>query len=106
MLKPFSLHTHSWNKLEVFSEDIPHAGLWYNLWNKMALSCNHFWFNISYLVHGLCGVWCLFQGWDVGTLGNTHSGCVTQDPRVGPSETCAIHTTHPVVSCPDPFRKN
>jgi len=24
----------------------------------------------------------LFQGWDVGKLGNTLSGCVTQDPRV------------------------
>ena len=24
----------------------------------------------------------LFQGWDSGTLGNTLSGCVTQDPRV------------------------
>ena len=43
----------------------------------------------------------LFQGWDVDTLGNTLSGCVTQDPRVGPSEACAIHPTHPVclVAC-------
>ena len=24
----------------------------------------------------------LFQGWDIGTLGNTLNGCVTQDPRV------------------------
>jgi len=33
--------------------------------------------------------------------GNTHSGCVTQDPRVGTSEACAIHPTHPVylVAC-------
>ena len=44
----------------------------------------------------LNGVWYLFQGWDVGTLGNTLSGCVTQDPRVGPSEAYAIHPTHPV----------
>ena len=36
----------------------------------------------------------LFQGWDVGTLGNTLSGCVTQYPRVGPSEAWAIHPTH------------
>ena len=36
----------------------------------------------------------LFQGWDVGTLGNTLSGCVTQDPRVDASEASAIHTTH------------
>ena len=28
---------------------------------------------------------CFMQGWDVGTLGNTLSGCVTQDPSVGPS---------------------
>jgi len=34
-------------------------------------------------------------------MGNTLSGCVTQDPRVGPSETCAIHPTHAVhlVAC-------
>ena len=37
--------------------------------------------------------WCLglFQGWDIGTLGNTFSRCVTQDSRLGPSEACAIH---------------
>ena len=40
------------------------------------------------------GVWCLFSGWDIGTLGNTIIGCVTQDPRVGPSEASAIHLTH------------
>ena len=34
----------------------------------------------------------LFQGWDVGTLGNTLSGCVTQDPM--PQEATAIHPTH------------
>ena len=64
----------------------------------MALRCKwyHVRFNISCLVHGLHGVWCSFQGWDVGTLGNTFSGCVTQDPRVGPSEAFAIHPTHPV----------
>ena len=38
---------------------------------------------VSCLVHGLHGVWCSFQGWDVGTLGNTLSGCVTQDPLGG-----------------------
>ena len=36
----------------------------------------------------------LFQGWDNGILGNTLSGCVTQDPRVGTSEASAIHPTH------------
>ena len=37
------------------------------------------------LVHGLHdlhGVWWCFR--DVGTLGNTLSGCITQYPRVGP----------------------
>ena len=34
----------------------------------------------------------LFQGWHVGTLGNTLSGCVTQDPV--PQEASAIHHTH------------
>ena len=53
------------------------------------------------IVHGLHGVWCLFQGWDIGTLGNTLSQCVTQDPKVGLSEGCGIHPTHPVhlVAC-------
>ena len=34
-------------KLEVFSEDIPHAVLWYKLWNKVALRCKwyHVWFH-------------------------------------------------------------
>ena len=56
---------------------------------------------MSCLVHGLRGVWCPFRGWDIDTLGNTLSGCVTQDPTVGPSGTCAIHPTHPVrlVAC-------
>ena len=58
---------------------------------------SHFWSHVSCLVHGLHGVWCSFQGWDVGTLGNTLgnilSGCVTQDPKVGPSEACAIIST-------------
>ena len=68
------------------------------LWKKGALRCKwyHFWFHVSCLVHGLHGVWCSFQGWDVGTLGNTLSGCVTQDPKLGPSDACAIHLTHPV----------
>ena len=48
----------------------------------------------SCLVHGLCGVWCSVSGWDVGTLGNTFSGCVTQYPRVDASEASAIHPTH------------
>ena len=34
-------------------------------------------------LHDLHGAWCVFQGWDVGTLGNTLSGCITQYPRVG-----------------------
>ena len=65
---------------------------------QRALRCKwyHVWFHVSYIVHSLYGVWCLFQGWVVGTLGNTLSGCVTQDPMVGPSEACAIHLTHPV----------
>ena len=45
----------------------------------------------------------VFLGWNVGTLDNTRtlSECVTQDPRVGPLEACAIHPTHPVhlVAC-------
>ena len=36
----------------------------------------------------------VFQAWNNGTLGNTLSGCVTQDPRVGASEASAIHPTH------------
>ena len=48
----------------------------------------------SCLVHGLCGVWCFNSGMDVGTLGNTLSGCVTQYPRVDASEASAIHPTH------------
>ena len=47
-------------------------------------------------MHGLHGAGVLFQGWEVGTLGKTLSGCVTPDPRVGPSEACVIHPTHPV----------
>ena len=50
--------------------------------------------HVSWLVHGLHGVWCLFQGWDIGTLGNTFSEYITQDPKVGPSEACAIYPTH------------
>ena len=55
----------------------------------------------SCLVHGLfsarfglvSGV--LFQGWDVGTMGNTHTGCVTHVyPRVDASEASAIHPIH------------
>ena len=38
-----------------------------------------------------------FRNGDVGTLGNTLSGCVTQDARVGPSDASAIHPTHPAV---------
>ena len=68
---------------------------------KSALRCRwyHIWFHVSYIVHDLL---VLFQGWDVGTLGNTISGCVTQDPRVGPSlEACAIHPIYLVcfVAC-------
>ena len=72
------------NKLEVFSEDIPRAVL---LWKKVALRYKwyHFWFHVSCLVHGLHGVWCSFQGWDSGTLAHwvTLSGCVTRDPKLG-----------------------
>ena len=68
----------------------------------VALRCNHFWLYVSYLVRCYSnGVWCLFQGWDVGTLGNTLSGCVVQDFWVGSSEASAIHPTYPVhlVAC-------
>ena len=38
--------------------------------------------SVSCLVHGLHGVGCVFQGWDIGTLGNTLSGCTPgQDPQ-------------------------
>ena len=47
---------------------------------------------MSCLVHGLHVVCCLFQELEVDTLGNTLSGCVTQDPRL---DICAIHPTHP-----------
>ena len=57
-------------------------------------TCNMYILFVSCLVDGLHGVWCSFKGWDIGTLGNTLSGCVTQDSRVGPSEACAIHPTH------------
>ena len=64
----------------------------------------------GFMVSGVCfreahtGYVCWFwvgKKWDIGTLGNTLSGCVTQDPRVGPSESCAIHPTHSVhmVAC-------
>ena len=43
-------------------------------------------------MHGLHGVWCSFQGWDVGTLGNTVSEFVTQDSK----QASTIHPTHPV----------
>ena len=54
---------------------------------------------VSRLVSYTCLAWCivsgvLFQGWDSGTLGNTLSGCVTHDPRVGASEASPIHPTH------------
>ena len=63
-------------QLEVFSEDIPRAVLC----TGIIVSC------LVHGLHDLHGVWCVFQGWDVGTLGNTLSGCITQYPRVGPSE--------------------
>ena len=49
---------------------------------------------------GTCYVcWCwVGKGWDVSTihfLGDTLSGCVTWDPRVGPLGACAIHLAHP-----------
>ena len=39
-------------------------------------------------------IYALHTAWYIGTLGNTLNGCVTQDPRVAPSEACAIHLTH------------
>ena len=39
-----------------------------------------------------------FWGPANGTLGNTLSGCVTQDPRVGLSEASAIHPTYTIWS--------
>ena len=52
--------------------------------------------HMSYLVHDLRGVWYFVSGMsrDVGMLGNTLSGCVTQYPRVDASEASAIHPTH------------
>ena len=63
----------------------------------MALRCK--WYHISHILLSAWFAW--FQGWNVGTLGNTLSGCVSQDPSVGPSEACAVHPTHPVclVAC-------
>ena len=63
----------------------------------MALRCK--WYYIWFHAHVLLSAWCmvsgvLFQAWDNGTLGNTLSGCVTQDPRVGASEASATHLTH------------
>ena len=58
---------------------------------------------VSCVLLSVCFTWCLmlFQGWDVGTMCNTLSRCITQDPRVGPSEACAIHPTWPLclVAC-------
>ena len=72
------METNTLLKLEVFSEDIPHAVLWY----KVALRCKCYHF--GFMNSALCMV-CIvsgvhFQGWDIGTLGYTLSGCVTQDP--------------------------
>ena len=40
----------------------------------------------------------LVLGWEgmahKHNLGDRLNGCVTQDPSVGPSEVCAIHSTH------------
>ena len=92
--------------LEVFSEDIPSTVLRYNCGSKrpwgVSVSCF-----ASHVLSSAWFAWCLvfvfLQGWDVGTLGNTLSGCITQDPREGPgpSQACAIHPTHPVrlVAC-------
>ena len=49
----------------------------------------------TYPAYGCMVSGVLFQGWDVGTLGNTLSGCVTQDPV--PQEASAIHPTHTYV---------
>jgi len=50
--------------------------------------------HMSCLVHVCIVSGVLFQGWDSGTLGNTLSGCVTHDPRVGASVASPIHPTH------------
>ena len=41
---------------------------------------------VSHVLLSAWFAWCLFQGWDIGTLGNTLSGCVTQDPYMQASE--------------------
>lgn len=55
-----------YHKLEVFSEDVPHAVLWYICGTKWPWG----WFHMSCLVHD---VWCLFHEWAtvVQTLDNT-----------------------------------
>jgi len=71
------METNTLLKLEVFSEDIPCAVLWY----KVALRCKcyHLWFHEFCFVHGLHCVWCSFPGmghWDTGlhTQWVCHSG--------------------------------
>ena len=54
--------------------------------------------------HYSCRCW-VGKEWDVSTihiLGDILSGCVTQDPRVGPMGACAIHPTHSLVPRPLP----
>ena len=48
--------------------------------------------HVSCLTWMVCMICIVFQGWDVGTLGNTHSGCITQYPRVGTSQPLVLST--------------
>ena len=84
-------------KLEVFSKDIP--ALFYDIvveqrtkwpWGVSGITLVSCTYPMVCMVSGV-----LFQGWDVGTLGNTLSGCVTQQHlRVDASEAFAIHPTY------------
>ena len=53
--------------------------LWYDCETNWPWGVSGITFDFTCLGHGLHAVWCSFQGWDVGTLGNTtqwvyHSG--------------------------------
>ena len=68
--------------------------LWYNCGTK----CK--WYHILFYAHILLSAWVAWCLVFVSGMGRWHtgflSGCVTQDPRVGPSEAWAIYPTHPV----------
>ena len=83
------MSTCSRSKLEVFSEYISctvliveQSGKWY-----------HVWFHVSYLVHGLHGVWCLFQGWVLAHW-VTHSVGVSSGPHSRPPRGLCYPWTH------------